>query len=250
MSTSFKPCVVIPVYNHGQTVASIVTQLRAIELPIILVDDGSLEDTRSELKRIADTTDECHLEILNENQGKGGAVLHGFSLAYSLGYTHALQVDADGQHDLSIVGDFLNEAASRPDAMIAGFPVYDDSVPHSRKFGRLITNFWVAIETISLDIKDAMCGFRVYPLSKTHNLMKKRSLAKRMDFDIDILVKLHWTGMQMIFKPISVIYPEDGISHFRMLQDNVAISWIHTKLVIEMVIRIPVIMFNKFSRRK
>lgn len=245
--SDFKPCAIVPVYNHGSTAEMVVKNLIDKNLPVIMVDDGSRSETAKELKRIDDVYDKCHLFTLDVNQGKGGAVMHGLKKAYDMGYSHALQVDADGQHEIDKVELFIGEARKSPESLICGYPVYDDSVPKSRASGRKLTTFFVSVETLSRDIVDAMCGFRVYPLADTHKLIRSKKLKRRMEFDIEILVRLHWMGMKMKFFPVKVIYPEDGISNFRMFHDNVAITGAHTMLVIGMILRLPLILARKIG---
>jgi hypothetical protein len=133
--------------------------------------------------------------------------------------------------------------------MVCGRPVYDESVPTGRKIGRKITNFWVAIETLSRDIPDAMCGFRVYPVAACWRIIGQRDISRRMEFDIEILVRLHWLGTRMKFLPVKVIYPEGGISNFRLVKDNIAISGTHAKLFLGMLWRSPLILGRRIARR-
>ena len=165
----------------------------------------------------------------------------GMEAAVEAGFTHALQVDADGQHDMGVIPIFLKETREHPDDLICGYPEYDESVPKAREHGRKITNFWVAIETLSLKIPDAMCGFRVYPLSTSWPIMK-RLRNKRMGVDIEIIVRLSWAGVKMRFFPVKVNYPKDGVSNFRMFHDNVVISMTHTMLCFGMLFRLPLIL--------
>lgn len=244
MSPVFKPCAVIPVYNHGSTAGAVVQSLRDRGLPVFLVDDGSGPETKAQLRLVVEQQPGCQLITLAQNQGKGGAVTQGLLEARRQGFSHALQVDADGQHDLNEVDLFLREAAASPESLIAGRPEYDASVPKSRLIGRKITNFWVMIETWSLDIPDAMCGFRCYPLESVGALLERVRIRPRMEFDIEILVRLHWRQVPMRFHPVKVIYPEGGLSNFRMLRDNLAISWMHTALFFGMLLRLPWLLFR------
>ena len=185
------------------------------------------------------------------NQGKGGAVMTGLKTAYQQGFSHVLQVDADGQHDIDHCQSLLQVAQKHPKQLISGQPIFDDSIPFSRRFSRHITHFWVWIETLSFSVKDSMCGFRVYPLAPCIELMNKQTLGKRMDFDIEIMVRLYWQGTTSRFLPTKVIYPEDGISHFQPLNDNLLISWMHTRLVFGMLLRSPKLLWQKlFSPAK
>ncbi|WP_087687854.1 glycosyltransferase [Pandoraea sp. PE-S2R-1] len=245
----FVPCVLIPVYNHPAHIARIVETLLARGLPVLLIDDGSDAPTRAVLDAIHGAHPQTvTLERLPHNLGKGGAVSHGLRIAHALGYTHALQVDADGQHDLSDVPAFFDDARQRPDAVICGTPRYDASVPKGRLYGRYITHFWVWIETLSFDIADSMCGFRVYPLAATAALLARHRPPPRMAFDTDILVRLYWRGVPVQNRRTRVVYPDNGVSHFQMFRDNAGISWMHTRLVCAMLPRIPTLLLRKLRR--
>ncbi|MCF1427578.1 MAG: glycosyltransferase family 2 protein [Shewanella sp.] len=244
--SEYRPCFVIPCYNHGSTVAGVVASLRLFNLPLVLVDDGSEAATRIVLDKLAEF-DDIHLLRLRVNQGKGGAVMAGLRQAQALGFSHAIQIDADGQHDLDTVPKLLALSAHYPGSLISGQPVYDDSVPKSRLYARYATHIWVWIETLSLDIKDSMCGFRAYPLPSTVALLDRCNIGKRMDFDIEILVRSYWAGTDIRFIPTKVVYPEGGISHFDTLWDNVKISAMHTRLFFGMLPRMPKLLMRKFN---
>src|SRR5690606_4268284 len=134
-------------------------------LPCLLIDDGSDADTAAELDRLALESERIELLRLQRNGGKGAAVAHGMALAAQRGYSHALQIDADGQHDSDDVPALLQLARAHPQALVSGWPHYGDDIPTARRYGRYITHFWVWIETLSLTVKDSMCGFRVYPVA-------------------------------------------------------------------------------------
>jgi glycosyltransferase involved in cell wall biosynthesis len=236
------------VYNHGSTALAVVRGLAGIGLPVILVDDGSRADTKEALAEVVRAVPGTALITLAENQGKGGAVMAGLAHARERGYTSALQVDADGQHDLGRAASFLELGRAEPGALVAGAPVYDESAPASRLAGRKITNFWVTVETWSRDIPDAMCGFRLYPVDAACRASRGRFTSRRMGFDIEILVRLHWAGVPMRFVPVKVIYPEGGTSNFRMLEDNVLISLCHTKLFFGMLLRSPLLLSRALGR--
>ena len=241
-----KFCVVIPVYNHGESLAGTIDRLSVYDLPIILVDDGS--DAASKAF-IAELTARNDVDLIThaENQGKGAALMAGLRAAWEHGYTHVLQIDADGQHDLNDVGRFLDEARGHPDALVSGVPQFDDSIPRSRFYGRYITRFWVAVETLSLKIPDTMCGFRVYPLKASMRLIDERKLGSRMEFDIEIAVRLYWRGVDFVPVPTRVIYPESGVSHFRLGRDNWLISKTHAKLFFGMLLRLPLLLGRKMG---
>jgi len=212
-----------------------------------MVNDGSAEQATNLFQQLAQKYTYLTLVEHSINQGKGGAVQTGLKVAYSQGFTHALQIDADGQHDLNDVDKMLSESKNHPKALISGKPIYDDSVPKHRYYARNITHFWVWIETLSFQIKDTMCGYRVYPLAATVELLCQKAIGKRMDFDIEIMVRLYWQKIECRFIPTAVEYPEDGVSHFRAFDDNVLISWMHTKLFFGMLMRVPSLLLRKFN---
>lgn len=244
----FAPCAVIPIYNHGRTIAVTANALVAHGLPVIVVDDGSDAPTRAILDALVEGRDDLRLVRLPRNGGKGAALTAGFLAARDAGYTHVLQIDADGQHDTADAPRFVAESAAAPDAMICGRPVYDDSVPKARLYGRYLTHACVWLETLSFDIDDSMCGYRLYPLDATCAEIARKPLPTRMDFDTEIAVRLHWRGVPVRNLPTRVIYPEDGLSHFRMWRDNVRITAMHTRLLLGMLPRAPGLLFRKRSR--
>jgi len=212
-----------------------------------MVNDGSTEQATSLFRQLAEKYTYLTLVEHKVNQGKGAAVQTGLKAAYSQGFTHALQIDADGQHDLNDAGKMLLESKNHPQALISGKPIYDESVPKHRYYARNITHFWVWVETLSFQIKDTMCGYRVYPLAETNTLLSQQAIGKRMDFDIEIMVRLYWQKIECRFIPTAVEYPEHGVSHFRAFEDNVLISWMHTKLFFGMLIRVPSLLLRKFN---
>lgn len=239
-----KICALIPSYNHHQKVPAICRALFDLQLPVILVDDASDQVSAESLTLVA-ADDRICLVRHATNQGKGGAVMTGIRKAHELGYSHVLQVDADGQHALEDIPRMLEQARRYPQQVISGQPSYDASIPKGRKYGRYITHFWVWVETLSFSIRDAMCGFRVYPVSPCLKLMEDKTLGRRMDFDIEILVRLYWRKVPTRFVRTRVTYPQDGSSHFQPLQDNLRISWLHTRLFFGMLWRAPVLLGRK-----
>ncbi|WP_318495328.1 glycosyltransferase family 2 protein [Photobacterium leiognathi] len=242
--SAFNPCFLIPCYNHGATVPAVIDALTSYGFPIIIVDDGSELASRKILSEQAKRPN-ITIVTLPKNQGKGGAVIAGIKQADRLGFSHALQIDADGQHDLTALPKLLEASQAHPEALISGQPIYDDSVPKSRLYGRYATHIWVWIETLSFNIKDSMCGFRSYPLRPIVNVINHNKLGLRMDFDTEIMVRFYWNNGDIRFIDTKVIYPENGISHFDALWDNVKISWMHTKLFFGMLPRIPKLIKRK-----
>ncbi|EJC6736919.1 glycosyltransferase family 2 protein [Vibrio vulnificus] len=247
--TDYQACFLIPCYNHGETIGQVIDSLQEFALPVIIVDDGSNFATQTQLEQQA-TRDKVYLIRLAENQGKGGAVMAGIRYAQQLGFTHTIQIDSDGQHDLQALPKLLNASKMHPQRLISGQPIYDESVPKSRLYGRYVTHVWVWIETLSMTIRDSMCGFRAYPVDKTVTVLDKYRLGTRMDFDIEVLVRMYWEGVDIDFIETRVIYPEGGISHFDALWDNVKISWMHTKLFFGMLPRAPKLIKRKHPDAK
>ncbi|SDS25657.1 Glycosyltransferase involved in cell wall bisynthesis [Pseudomonas asplenii] len=240
-----KPCAVIPVYNHETAVPAVVEALQAAGLPCVLVDDASSPACAAVLEQLAEG-ENIFLVKLPVNQGKGGAVMAGLREASRRGFSHALQVDADGQHDLQDVATFLDASRSHPEALICGYPQYDESVPKGRLYARYLTHVWVWINSLSLQIPDSMCGFRVYPLPPVLALIDSARIGKRMDFDPEILVRLSWRNQPMRWLPTRVHYPQDGLSHFRLFHDNALISGMHTRLFFGMLLRLPSILWRRW----
>lgn len=235
-----KACVIIPVYNHEDAVGTVVEQLKPYGLPCYLINDGSTPSCASLLKQLAEREhDWVVLYERAENGGKGAAVIDGLRLAIADGFSHALQVDADGQHRLEDIDRLLKAAERHQDRLILGKPRFDETVPKGRLYGRQLTNLWIWINTLSFAIADGMCGFRCYPLAAVEPLLKSTRMGLRMDFDIEIAVRLYWQGVDVVNVETEVRYPLDGISHFDMLRDNLLISRKHAHLFFGMLVRLP-----------
>lgn len=238
-------CFVIPVYNHPHYIEALVEHLDHFQKPIILVNDGSDAACTTLLHHIAEQHPSVELVEHSHNQGKGQAVITGLRHAHKLGFSHALQLDSDGQHDWQDVAKFLEISAQHPEAMVIGQPVFDESVPKKRLYGRYATHIWVWINSLSFDIKDSMCGFRVYPLAATIKVLDSAKFQPRMGFDSEILVRLKWANVPFINVPTKVIYPEGGISHYHVWRDNLGMSKAHAKLLGGMLIRLPKLLAQK-----
>lgn len=239
-SDEFKPAVLIPVYNHEHAIEPTLNEVLQHSVPVLLVNDGSSDACTEVLNALAQRyPEQVALVHRTHNGGKGAAVKTGFHTLVEQGYTHAIQIDADGQHDVSDLPTFLELGAAHPDTLIAGYPHYDHSVPTLRYYARYLTHVWVWINSLSLTIKDGMCGFRVYPLKPITALLAQHDCGDRMSFDVEILVRWVWLNRPLINQPTQVRYPLDGVSHFDLFNDNVKISWMHTRLFFGMLWRIP-----------
>jgi glycosyltransferase involved in cell wall biosynthesis len=244
-----KICIIVPHYDHVEQFRDFLPSLESLGLPLLLVDDASPEPASDELADLLQLSSP-HTQLIRHtrNRGKGAAVMTGISAALESGFTHALQIDADGQHDVSDVADFLAAAAAQPNSIVCGQPVFDESVSRLRYYARHITLFFTHLETLSFEIQDAMCGFRLYPLLEAQKILGQSRLGNRMAFDSEILVRAVWAGIPLQFIPIQVSYPEGGKSHFRYWRDNLEISWMHTRLLIGMLLRSPRLIARQFAR--
>ena len=244
-----KTGVVIPVYNHELAIPDVLAAVLSHGPHCVLVDDGCNVACAAVLDRLA-AAHPHDVTLLRHaaNRGKGCAVLTGLHYLAQHGYSHALQIDADGQHDAADIARFIALSAQHPQAVINGCPIYDDSVPKGRLYARYLTHVWVWINTLSFDIRDSMCGFRLYPLAAVTALTAVQKIGSRMDFDTEILVRLHWRGVRVINLPTRVRYPSDGVSHFRLWLDNVLISRMHTVLFFGMLWRSPLLLIRKLGK--
>lgn len=240
-----KQCFIIPVYNHPHYLQALVQHLHTFQLPIIMVNDGSDQECTALLRQIAAEHPQVDLVEHEVNQGKGQAVITGLLHAEKNGFSHALQLDADGQHDWQDIPHFLEASQQHPQAMVIGQPIFDASVPKKRLYGRYATHIWVWINSLSLEIKDSMCGFRVYPLASTVHILKTAKFQPRMGFDSEILVRLKWENVSFVNVPTRVVYPENGISHFNVWRDNLGLSKAHSRLFAGMLIRLPKLIYHK-----
>lgn len=233
-----KLCLLIPIYNHHETIERVIEELAPFDLPCMIIDDGSNEATRAKLCDVNDRHSWVHIQTRSENGGKGAALKDGYRLAHSKGFSHVIQLDADGQHAKSDVPRLAEIAAAQPTAMILIAPTFENA-PRSRRYGRLVSCFFVWLECCSLAIRDPLCGFRCLPLAPLISILDRVRCGDRMDFDPEIAVRLVWDGVPVVNIPGQITYPRSGVSHFKMWRDNVLISWLHTRLLAGMIIRLP-----------
>jgi glycosyltransferase involved in cell wall biosynthesis len=245
-----KPCIVVPVFDHEGAIGATVAGLKRFGLRCYMVDDGSGPACAKVLDQIA-ANETAWVRLLRHprNRGKGAAVATGIAAARADGFTHAVQVDSDGQHNLDDVPKLLALAASDPRALVTGVPVYDSSVPKSRLYGRYVTHVWVWINTVSLEIRDSMCGFRVYPADAFLAVWNGTYVSRRMAFDSEIMVRMYWRKVPVLQMPTRVTYPADGVSHFDLLWDNVRITFATARLAVGMLLRLPWLLARAIARR-
>jgi glycosyltransferase involved in cell wall biosynthesis len=242
--------VVVPYFNHEHAIAQTAQRLASHRLACIVVDDGSSASARAALDAVgARESQWLRIERHAENRGKGQAVLTGIRSAAAAGATHALQIDADGQHDFADIPRMVELARTNPAAIIVGVPVFDETVPTARRIGRKVTTLWVGINTLSRRIEDGMCGFRIYPVAEFLAIAEQEGFGSRMEFDPEILVRAVWRNIPLVSFPTRVTYPLDGVSHFKMWRDNVRISWMHTRLFFGMLWRLPRLLWQRLNGR-
>jgi predicted LPLAT superfamily acyltransferase len=239
-----RACAIIPTHNHVTALDGILVRLNEFDLPVIVIDDGSEASSGVQIRTICQSHDQVEYQRLDQNQGKGAAVIAGLAWAKDRGFSHAVQIDADGQHDLASLAPLLEAARGNPLAIVTGEPRYGADLPLARRIWRPFTNFWVAINSVSLHVPDAMCGFRVYPVEAALNLVRNSVRGRRMEFDVEIIVKAGWAGIPLLGVPVNVVYPPANFSNFDVLQDNIALSLLQTRLFFGMLLRLPRLAFR------
>ena len=244
--------VLIPSYNPGPKVFETVRGALAQWRPVWVVVDGSTDGTPDGLRKLAAEEPDLRVVVLEQNVGKGAAVLHGITLAAAEGFTHALTMDSDGQHPADLVPAFMQASLAAPDAMILGRPVFDASAPLLRVRGRRISNWWTNLETLGAGIDDSLYGFRVYPVARLVDVMRGQRWMRRFDFDTEAVVRLAWRGVRPInvAAPVKYLRPEDGgVSHFRYGRDNALLTWMNLRLLFGFVLRLPALLLRRLLRR-
>ncbi len=236
--------VLIPSYNPGSKVFSTVGAALEEWAPVWVVIDGSTDESAQRLAQIAARDSNLRVLVMPKNRGKGAAVLFGMREAQSLGYTHALTMDSDGQHPAQSIGYFMQISAASPASMVIGSPQFDSSAPALRVGGRKISNWWANLETLWEGIGDSLFGFRVYPIDPLVAIMGRQRWMRRFDFDVEAVVRLCWQGVRPINLPAPVRYfkpDEGGVSHFNYWRDNALLTWMHFRLFWGFVLRLPLL---------
>jgi glycosyltransferase involved in cell wall biosynthesis len=240
--------VLIPSYNPGPQVIDTVRAARAQWTPVWVVVDGSTDGTPALLQSLADDDDGLRVIVLPENRGKGAAVLEGITQAAAVGYTHALTMDSDGQHPAELIPAFMAASQASPDAMVLGKPVFGPEAPALRVKGRKVSNGWANLETLWMGIGDSLYGFRVYPIAPLARIMRRNRFMRRFDFDPEAVVRLGWAGVRPLNLDAPVRYlsaEEGGVSHFKYLRDNALLTWMHTRLFLGFVLRLPLLVWRR-----
>ena len=243
---------VIPVYNHGNTLESVVSALSQYELPILVVDDGNNQENKDYIGRVAQAHKNVSVIVNKRNRGKGHAVCRAVKEARKMGITHLFQIDADGQHDTrTACKEFLEASKANPSALICGYPEFDSTVPAARLKAKKISNNWTEFVALSKgEIKDSMCGYRIYPVEPFYKICTRAWIDSHMGFDSEILVRMIWAGVPVIYKQVRVTYPVGGKSNFRVVRDNIHISFMFARLTVGMWLRYPWLKARQIKRRK
>jgi hypothetical protein len=242
--------VLIPSYNPGPKVVETVRAARAQWSPVWVVVDGSDDGSASLLHALAADDPGLKILLLPENRGKGAAVLAGIERAAAQGFTHVLTMDSDGQHPADLIPAFMAASHQRPEAMVLGKPVFAADAPALRVNGRKVSNGWANLETLWMGIGDSLYGFRVYPIAPLIKVMHANRFMRRFDFDPEAAVRLCWAGV----KPLNMAAPvryfrpdEGGVSHFRYLRDNTLLTWMHTRLFLGFLGRLPYLIWRRLT---
>jgi glycosyltransferase involved in cell wall biosynthesis len=234
-----KPCILIPCFEHGRPLRSVLESLERYGLQCLVVDDGSGAETQRALDEIERDLPFVRVVRLASNRGKGVALSRGFALAADLGFTHAVCLDADGQHDATAVPAFLEAMRKDPDALVLGEPIFDASAPRSRIWARQLSRAAVWIATLSLEIRDPLCGMRGVPLESALRVIRREPLGNRMEFDPEFAVRCVFAGVPIRNVPVRVVYPVDGLSHFDVGRDFPAMGATYLRLWRDMLSRAP-----------
>ena len=242
MNPSTTHIVLIPCYNPGVKVIELMRKVRAEWSPVWVVVDGSTDASTALILALAEQDAGLKVLVQPLNGGKGSAVLRGITDALQQGYSHALTMDADGQHPVGLIRKFMARSMAEPDCLILGKPVFDASAPALRVNGRKVSNGWANLETLWAGVGDSLYGFRVYPMRELQAVMLRSRWMRRFDFDPEVAVRLCWAGL----KPVNIDAPvqyfgadEGGVSHFKYGRDNLLLTWMHARLFVEFLFRLP-----------
>ena len=240
MTVSATHLVLLPSYNTGPRLCAVVTEVLRHWRPVCVVVDGSTDGSEQPLAELAQSEPGLTVLVLPRNRGKGAAVLAGAAAARARGFTHALVMDADGQHPAASVGEFMAASEREPDALVLGQPIFPPNIPPERLHGRKLSVGLVRLELLGPGIGDPLFGFRVYPLAPLLEVLGPRRGGRRYDFDTEAAVRMGWAGVRPINLRAPVRYfsaAEGGVTHFRYVRDNVVLVWMHTRLIVELVFR-------------
>jgi glycosyltransferase involved in cell wall biosynthesis len=240
-STHF--CVIVPTYNNHKTLKKVLDSILDFTTNIIIVNDGSTDDTFEILQQYSQLTQIHH----PKNIGKGRALRNGFRKAIEMHFEYAITIDSDGQHFASDIPNFIAEIQKEPNSLLIGSRnMTQENVPKKSSFGNKFSNFWFKFET-GIVLEDTQSGFRLYPL----NLIPKQFYTNKFEFEIEVIVRSAWKGIIVKNIPIQILYdPLERVSHFRPFKDFTRISILNTVLVINALLYIkPRDYFRKAKKK-
>lgn len=245
MPDSCTHLVLVPSYNTGPRLLQTVREALTVWSPVWVVVDGSTDGSDAPLAALA--AESAHagalrILFLEKNSGKGAAVLHGFGHALAAGFTHALVLDADGQHPTDHIAPFMAASAANPDALVLGRPIFGPEVPLERLYGRQLSIGLTHLQCLGREIGDPLFGFRVYPMAPSHSILSGLRSAWRYDFDPELAVRLFWHGVPPLNLPAPCRYlskAEGGVSHFNYVRDNIRMAWLHMRLLTRLLVTFP-----------
>jgi glycosyltransferase involved in cell wall biosynthesis len=240
--------VLIPSYNPGRRALETVRAARSQWQPVWVIVDGSTDGSREALLELA--AGDAGLRVLPRpaRGGKGAALFDGLTEAERAGFTHALVMDADGQHPAGCIGTFMAASQAAPAAMILGEPRFDDSAPRLRIAGRRLSNGSARLVTLSGDIHDALFGFRVYPIRPLVAVMRRSHWMRGFDFDPEAAVRLSWRGVPAVNLAAPVRYfsaAQGGVSHFDYWRDNALLTGMFLRLLTGALLRLPLLLARR-----
>jgi glycosyltransferase involved in cell wall biosynthesis len=242
-----KYLVLIPSYNTGRILPQTVIEVLNYASDVWVVMDGSTDGSEKLLEPLTAQHAGLRVILLAKNGGKGAAVMHGVQLAHDAGFTHVLTIDADGQHPTQFIPRFFELTERYPKAVLMGTPIFGPEAPQLRVQGRKISNGWANLETLNWGIPDSLFGMRMYPIPALLRAFASTRWARRFDYDTEIAVRLAWHGVAMLRVPTPVRYltrEEGGVTQFRYFRDNSVLTWMHLRLFLGFLFRLPILAWN------
>jgi glycosyltransferase involved in cell wall biosynthesis len=253
MNSSATHVVLLPTYNTGPRLHAVVDEVLRHWPQVFVVVDGSTDGSGKLLADLTPCAPGLTVLFSPRNSGKGAAVLAGAAAARARGFTHALVMDADGQHPATSICEFIAVSQRTPEALVLGRPIFPANIPAERLYGRKLSVGLVRFEVLGAGIADPLFGFRVYPLGQLLAVLGPRRSGRRYDFDTEAAVRLCWAGVPTVnvAAPVRYFSPaEGGVSHFHYVRDNVTLVWMHTRLIAELLLlRWPAVLRYRRQRR-
>jgi glycosyltransferase involved in cell wall biosynthesis len=239
MTPSATHLVLIPSYNPGPRLMGTLTAALAQWSPVWVIDDGSTDESATAAQQLAARDARVRVIVRPRNGGKGAAVATGIDAALAAGFTHVLTLDADGQHPVDHIPEFMAASQAHPAAMVLGRPVFGPEVPLERLHGRKLSVGLAQLEIFGSGIDDPLFGFRVYPAAPLQRALAATRGARGFDFDPEVVVRMFWAGVPTVNLPAPCRYfskGEGGVSHFNYLRDNLKLIWLHTRLLTQLLL--------------